>query len=213
MDDITALVDAERRALAAELQRLDPARWHTPSLCAGWQVRDVVVHLLMPYEMPAVRFFAAMLRSRFDFDRVAQGWVRRNPVPEARLPERLLATATRRFSAGGPAAELSHLVIHGLDVRHPLGIGWPAGRSAGVVLDSLMAPRAAGFVARGLLDGLSFVATDAEWRRGGGAEVRGPAAALITTVAGRPAGAAALTGEGAAILRDRLAQAASPTAR
>lgn len=36
----------QRRRLAALLAQLDDAQWATPSRCAGWSVRDVVVHLI-----------------------------------------------------------------------------------------------------------------------------------------------------------------------
>ena len=69
--DVDARVHAERMHLLSVLEGLDEARWAKPSLCAGWSVRDLVVHLLMPYEVTPPRFLLLMLRARFDFDRAA----------------------------------------------------------------------------------------------------------------------------------------------
>jgi uncharacterized protein (TIGR03083 family) len=210
MDDFAAMVEVERRELADFLDSLDAAQWRAPSLCAGWQIRDVVVHVLMPYEMSAPRFLLAMARCRFDFDEVARQWVRRNPIPEGQLPQRLRATAQRRFAAGGPAAPLAHLVIHGLDIRQPLGDRRPLPpRPAEILLDQLMSPKAGKLVPGSRVDGLAFVATDIDWRHGRGAEVVGRAADLILAIAGRPATVGALTGEGADRFRRRLVPAAA----
>lgn len=42
MNDVWPLVHAEREALIAFLDSLEPAQWDEPSLCAGWSVHDVV---------------------------------------------------------------------------------------------------------------------------------------------------------------------------
>jgi uncharacterized damage-inducible protein DinB len=55
-EEIEARVDVERQRLLAVLEGLDAAAWQAPSLCAGWSVRDLVVHLLMPYELSVPRF-------------------------------------------------------------------------------------------------------------------------------------------------------------
>ena len=41
-DDIWPIVHHERAALAADLASLTEPQWTTPSLCAGWTVRDVL---------------------------------------------------------------------------------------------------------------------------------------------------------------------------
>lgn len=46
--DVWAAIDEERRALVADLARIDAGQWETPSLCAEWKVRDVVGHLVFP---------------------------------------------------------------------------------------------------------------------------------------------------------------------
>src|SRR3712207_3523954 len=66
--DLRRLLAAETAALTGLLDELDEAGWNTPSLCAGWRVREVVVHLLMPYELSLPRFLLRMATARFSFD-------------------------------------------------------------------------------------------------------------------------------------------------
>ena len=71
MDEVEALVELERQALLEVLEQLDERQWDTPSLCTGWRVREVVVHLLMPYELPAPAFLLRLAAARFRFDTMA----------------------------------------------------------------------------------------------------------------------------------------------
>ena len=209
-DDVDLRVLRERERLLAVLEGLDDAGWRTPSLCTGWTVRDVVVHLLMPYELSVPRFLALMARSGFRFDRAADRWARTDDRSPADVVSALQDTEHRTFEAGpgAPAeAPLSHLVIHAEDVYRPLGVPSPTDpEDAGIALGQLIGRRA---LAPALLDGLAFTATDTDWRHGTGATVSGPATALLTTLAGRPAALDELTGEGVPEVRARLRTAAA----
>jgi len=209
-DDVDLRVRRERARLLAVLEGLDEAGWRTPSLCAGWSVRDVAVHLLMPYELSVPGFLALMVRSGFRFDRAADRWVRRDRRSPTEVVPALRDTEHRTFEAGPGApveAPLSHLVIHAQDVYRPLGVPSPTDpEDAGIALGQLTGRRA---LAPGLLDGLAFTATDTDWRYGSGAAVSGPATALLTTLAGRPAALDDLTGEGVPEVRARLGSAAT----
>lgn len=49
-----SVMRSERRGLAELLASLTDEQWETPSLCAGWRVRDVAAHLaLVPLTMLA----------------------------------------------------------------------------------------------------------------------------------------------------------------
>jgi uncharacterized protein (TIGR03083 family) len=209
-DDVDLRVRRERERLLTVLVGLEADQWRTPSLCAGWTVRDLAVHLLMPYELSVPRFLALMARSRFRFDRAADRWARSDPRSPAQVVAALRDTEHRRFEAGpgAPAeAPLSHLVIHAQDVYRPLGVPSPTDpEDAGIALDQLTGRRA---LAPGLLDGLAFAATDTDWRHGTGPAVSGPATALLTTLAGRPAALGELTGDGVPQVRARLGSAAT----
>jgi uncharacterized protein (TIGR03083 family) len=210
-DDVDLRVRRERERLLTVLEGLDAGQWRTPSLCAGWTVRDVVVHLLMPYELSVPRFLALMVRSGLRFDRAADRWARDDPRSPAQAVAALRDTGHRRFEAGpgAPAeAPLSHLVIHAQDVYRPLGVPSPTDpEDAAIALDQLTGRRA---LAPALLHGLAFAATDTGWRHGTGLPVTGPATALLTTLAGRPAALDDLTGDGVPEVRARLRPAAGP---
>src|SRR5215213_4099791 len=167
-DDVDLRVRRERDRLLTVLEGLDADQWRTPSLCAGWTVRDLVVHLLMPYELSVPRFLALMVRSGFLFDRAADRWARRDPRSPAQVVAALRDTEHRRFEAGprAPAeAPLSHLVIHAQDVYRPLGVPSPTDPdNARIALEQLTGPRGRGSLAPGILDGVSYTATDVEWR-------------------------------------------------
>ncbi|HEY5882600.1 MAG TPA: maleylpyruvate isomerase family mycothiol-dependent enzyme, partial [Nakamurella sp.] len=68
MREIWPLIHAERAALADDLTGLDDSGWATPSLCAGFTVREVLAHLTATGSLGAIRWFAGVLRCRFDFD-------------------------------------------------------------------------------------------------------------------------------------------------
>jgi uncharacterized protein (TIGR03083 family) len=209
-DDVDLRVRREWERLLAVLEGLDDAGWRTPSLCTGWTVRDLVVHLLMPYELSVPRFLALMARSGFRFDRAADRWARTDGRSPADVVSALRDTEHRTFEAGpgAPAeAPLSHLVIHAEDIYRPLGVPSPTDpEDAGIALGQLIGRRA---LTPALLDGLAFTATDTDWRHGTGATVSGPATALLTTLAGRPAALDELTGDGVPEVRARLRAAAA----
>jgi uncharacterized protein (TIGR03083 family) len=187
------------------LEHLPAEQWNAPSLCAGWRVRDVVSHLLMPYELTAPRFMAAMVVNRFDFDRVANTWALRDHRSSTELIDGLRTHGRFRVPGAGPDGELTHLVIHGLDLSYPLGkpVAITA-EAANRTLDLLFTPKARGVVKPERLAGLSFAATDTGWQRGDGPRVEGPAAALILAITGRTAALPDLTGTGAAVLRRHI---------
>lgn len=62
-------IAAERGRVADLVADLSEADLATTSLCAGWSVREVAQHLLMPLVTPLPVVMIAMARSRFDFDR------------------------------------------------------------------------------------------------------------------------------------------------
>jgi uncharacterized protein (TIGR03083 family) len=206
-EDVDASVRAERERLIGVLERLDEAQWAAPSLCAGWSVRDLVVHLLMPYELSVPRFLVLLARARFSFDRLADRFARTDGRPPSEVVAALRATEGRVFNVPGAPVEapLSHLVCHAEDVYRPLGIPSPTELSnVVIVLDELTRPGSRANFVPGLRDGLALSATDAQWRSGEGLEVSGPAAALMTTVIGRTAALDELSGEGVDLLRARL---------
>jgi uncharacterized protein (TIGR03083 family) len=198
------LVETECATLISFLEGRPAQQWNAHSLCAGWRVRDVVSHLLMPYELTTPRFMAAMVVNRFDFDRVANTWVLRDHRSPAELVDGLRTHGRFRVPGAGTEGELTHLVVHGLDLSYPLGEPLAiTAEAANRTLDQLFTPKARAVVKPERLEGLSFAATDTGWQRGDGPRAEGPAAALILAIAGRTAALRDLTGAGAAALRSR----------
>lgn len=189
---------AERDRLVMALADIPEADWHTPSMCAGWTVRDTVAHLLMPYELSIKGLLAGMVRSKLRFDRFGDSWARQ----DSRAPDRLLAALNtiddRRF--GGPGvpkvAGLSHLVSHGGDIYRPLGVDHVVDDVAARITLEELVGRGRRSLPTGILDARRFRATDIDWSHGAGPEVSGPAAALIITLLGRDAALHELHGDG-----------------
>jgi len=202
------MISSERRDLADLVESLTPEQLATPSLCGDWTVQQVAAHLLMPMSVPLPRFVLAAVRARGNFDvandRVTRAFAQR---PAADIAAGLRAKADHRFHPPGfgHEAPLTELLIHGQDLRRPLGLSWtfpPDGLT--VALDMLAGPKAhRGFVPRGRLDGLRFEASDVDWSRGDGPLVRGPGASLAYAMSGRPVALAELTGDGVDVLRGR----------
>ena len=76
--DLMPTIAAERRAFGDVLDGLSEPDWEKPSLCAGWRVREVVAHMIMPLRLSAPRFVGEMLRSRGNFARMADRVARRD---------------------------------------------------------------------------------------------------------------------------------------
>lgn len=202
VSQIPALVDEERTLLITDLTGLTEQQWNTPSLCAGWTVRDVTAHLLMPYELSVPAFLTKMIAARFSFDRLADRWARDDPRSSQELIAALAATSAKKFNVPGAneAAPLCHLLAHGEDIRRPLGIrGQTNAESSNAAL-----PQLTRFAKSELVEGLRFQSTDTDWSSGQGQLVTGTASALIVTLSGRPAAADELSGGGADEIRTRL---------
>jgi uncharacterized protein (TIGR03083 family) len=208
--DVFRRTAANRRRAADLLAGLTAEQWGTPSLCAGWTVRVLAGHLLMPVELPFGRLAVAVVRSRGSLDRAVDTASRRLARrPPAELVAALRAGADARVAPPflGAAGPVTHASDHLRDAARPLGSAVsPPPDDWGFVLDFLTSPPARhGFVPRGRLTGLALRAGDLGRRWGDGAELAGPAEALAMAAAGRAAALADLTGDGVAILQARLA--------
>jgi uncharacterized protein (TIGR03083 family) len=203
--DYFPVIAAERRAVADMLDELSPQQWETASLCAGWSVRHVAAHLSVVLTHGMGTFLVAAIRAGGNLDRANCIVVAREaarPIPD--IVGDLRANADSRFTPPtfGSEAPLTEVLLHGEDMRVPLGIAddRPAERWQGA-LNLLLSPKGRrGFAAKGVPT-LRYVATDTEWVHGSGDEIRGPAGALALTVSGRPARLGELSGPGLATVR------------
>src|ERR671916_41265 len=80
LDDVWRSIDSERLSLADLLDDLSPAEWETPSLCTGWLVRDVAVHLTQAH-LGYRDALVAAVRARGSFDRMIRDAARRTGPP------------------------------------------------------------------------------------------------------------------------------------
>lgn len=205
MRDLTALVVQERAELADLLEDLTPQQWEASSLCAGWSVRDVALHVVGYEDLSAVALLPRLARTPL------RPW-RLNEVvlaeQAATPPEAVVARIRARLEPRGATAwfggrvGLTDAMVHQQDVRRPLGLPRviPAGRLRPALTFALTAPPLRG-AWRGR--GVRLVATDCDWAFGRGPEARGPGEAVLMTLAGRHGVAAELTGPGAAVLQRR----------
>ena len=186
--DLQAAVAAEFTWLAEVLDGLSDLAWDTPSLCAGWRVREVVAHMTMAVRYGPPEFYAELNASKGDFtllsNRVA---ARDGALPTTTLVSNLRDDAMHAWipPGGGLIGALTHVVIHGLDITVPLGVARPASdETVLAVLDHLTL--AGGHTNFGFeLDRLCLQATDTNWTFGSGTPMSGTATDLALLVTGR----------------------------
>jgi uncharacterized protein (TIGR03083 family) len=208
MGDVWRRVAEERVMLADELGGLAPADWDRASRCRGWRVRDVVGHVVYLAEaryggwaLDTVRYGRGVLANRA-LDVIARRLGSEDPHA---LLDRLRAAAGGHFRAPGapPAAALGEVVVHGEDVRRPLGLPTPGRDPDGLVPLLRLYRRVGWFFTRAGSRGLRLVATDTDWAAGSGPELRGPALELLLAMAGRAPSDDRLAGDGVTVLYSR----------
>ncbi|TYP87637.1 maleylpyruvate isomerase family mycothiol-dependent enzyme [Blastococcus xanthinilyticus] len=203
---LMALARAEREDLRDLLSGLTEEQWRAPSLCAGWSVRDVVAHMLSYEELDRRRLAQRFTRGRFRVDRInalgLQEYAACTPAELVTLLGDHLTPAGLTAGMGGAIA-LTDGMIHQQDIRRPLGLprSISAERLVPALRTALFAPTLLGVLR---VRDVRLVATDIDWTFGRGPEVRGPAEAVLMTVAGRRGIAAELSGPGQERVARRL---------
>lgn len=196
-------VQAERARLTDDLESSTPRDWATPSLCPGWDVHDVLAHLVDSARTSRIRFATRMVLVRFDFDADnATGIAReRRTDPRETLAAMRAAVPLTRSPIAPRPTRLVEAIVHGEDIRRPLGIAatYAPDAVAAALAYQVKTPTAFGG-GRERVDGLRLVATDTEFDRGAGTVVRSRAVDLLLAVSGRAVSAAAFDGPGAAQL-------------
>ena len=65
------VITGQRLSLADLLEDLSTAEWESPSLCAGWRIRDVAAHVAMAPQVPGIwSMVADGVRARGSFHRL-----------------------------------------------------------------------------------------------------------------------------------------------
>ncbi len=200
-------IAALRAELIDQLVELPAERWDEPSRCPGWRIRDVIAHMILPERFSPLGGLLGMARAGFSLRRLLHtDAIRRGSVPLEDLVASFREAVNRRVPPPGrtPQHLLDDLYVHARDIRRPLGLMAPEGspsRSTAVLLGvatTVATDSGLGVPAR--IAGLRLTATDIEWSHGDGAEVRGPAEALILAMTGRDVVHPELAGPGVALL-------------
>jgi uncharacterized protein (TIGR03083 family) len=187
-DSIWRHIDDQRSNLADLFDGIDDARWSTPSLCDGWTVRDVAVHLTHSH-MSMPRMIAEAARAGFRFNTMIHQAAVRDPMTPRQAAETLRAMCGSRKHPPGTAERdpLMDTLVHGQDIAVPLGIDWPMPADAAAAAAERLWAMRWPFNPRRKLPSVEFVATDAELRLGQGPRVEAPIRDILMVFAGRPA--------------------------
>lgn len=206
MTNIWPTVHVERQALIEDLTHITPKQWAAPSLCAEWDVHDVVAHLVATAKVTHWKFTKHFIAAGFDFDRANA-----NEVADERRSDpadTLAAFRAVQFRTSSPPApkdtRLVEAFLHGEDIRRPLGIARDYPTTDVVRALRLQARTKVGLGGgKERVAGLNLTATDTDFTLGNGPLVRGPAISLLLAVSGRRVALADLEGPGATVLADR----------
>jgi uncharacterized protein (TIGR03083 family) len=201
-----AMIHAERKALVTTLEGLTPEQWDSASLCAGWTVRFLATHVLAGAEQTPGHFLRGMTVTGFRFNAFMERDARsRAQLSPQQIIDRLRQRTTTTNHPPAPVmAMLGEVVVHGEDIRRPAGLpGTVADDAANACLQMYTK---ASFPVGGKkrIGGLRLVTTDTGWSYGAGPEVSGPALSLLLAMTGRAAGLDELSGDGAALLGQRV---------
>lgn len=200
------MIRAERGRLADDLEALRPAEWSAPTLCADWSVEDVVAHLTAGASVGRWGWLRSIAGAGFrpavhNARRLAE---HRGPTPAQTLDRFRGVVDSRIAPTGDLWAWLGEVVVHGSDVREPLGIRTAPDPDAVLVVAEGYVRRDFAVASRSTAKGLRLVATDSSFRAGDGPTVEGTTLDLVLAMAGRPTAASRLRGDGAPLLVERL---------
>ena len=204
-DDVWRAIDDQRRRLVDLLEDLSDQEWEHPSLCQGWTVRQVAAHVALQNTT-----WSALPRGVLEA--IRRGGMNRAihavACRHAERPTGEIITEIRdRIGVWHPLPTLTYresaidYLVHPQDIAIPLERHLPMPADAAVVAAERVWTSPRMFHARKSFAGYRFVATDAAWIAGTGAEVTGPIGALLLLLTGRSAGLARLSGPGADALQ------------
>jgi uncharacterized protein (TIGR03083 family) len=206
LTDVWPVVHTERQALADDLEHLTVDQWATPSLCAGWDIHDVLAHLVETAKTTPLRFLVGFAAAGFDFDKSnANGIAAERAADPAATLAALRAVRLRTSSPLAPRdTRLVETFVHGEDIRRPLGIGRdypPASVVRAIRYQARTSAAVGGSKAR--VAGVTLSATDIDFTFGSGPVVEGAAISLLLAACGRSSALADLTGPGVGVLAGR----------
>ena len=193
MTDTTQLrsqIAAEQEDFVELLRGLSEEQLATPSLCAGWSVREVAIHVAWHIHLRPSAYlkdvvqFGAFGGARFETKLLEREGAR----PNTDLIGWLASPAQVNEN------NLGELIVHQQDVRRPLGAERTIASDRLVwALDYCLTRKGGGYFGIGggsykRAHDLRLVATDIGWTGGTGHEVRGPGEAILMAINGRDVG-------------------------
>jgi uncharacterized protein (TIGR03083 family) len=211
-DEMTMMWD-EVADIGVLLHELDDDAFDPPSLCQGWAVRDVLGHIGAGHTTPFPSMLARIAKYGFNVTKASfsesKQFFADKSVEEIRRfwDEVMVAQHPRKGIAKlipAKAEFLDHL-IHNQDIRRPTRKTRqiPEARLRHA-LDLVRSESNPLFNPKKTVAGLKLVATDVAWSGGEGPAVEGPGEAIVLAAAGRKAALAEVTGDGVAVLKERL---------
>lgn len=198
-------IHAERRQMAETWTAMSSGQWTAQSWCQGWSVQDTAGHIVAAAEQTPPNFYKELASAGFRFNVFTDRGARRlGAVGPDELVRRLRArTSTTNHPPAPVMAMLGEIVVHGEDIRRPLGLKHqPPDEALVAVADSWKNSNLL-IGSKRRITGLRLRATDTEWVHGDGPEVSGPLLSLILAMTGRKDVHPDLTGEGVAELARR----------
>jgi uncharacterized protein (TIGR03083 family) len=203
--DVWRYIGSERSDLADTWESLTPEQWGAASWCEGWSVQDVAGHLVASAEQTPPNFIKEFAGAGFRFNVFAERGAKRcASAGPSELVRRLRArTSTRNHPPGPVDAMLGEVVVHGDDLRRPLGLSHQSPEAALVIVADSWKKTNVLIGSKKRIEGLRLAATDSPWAYGDGPEVSGPLQSLVLAMTGRKQVLDDLSGDGVAILATR----------
>lgn len=205
------LARRERAAIAEDLAQLTDEQWRHGTLCSEWDVEDVVAHLTAAASLNQWQWLRSMIGARFRPDvhndrRLAE---HRGATPAETLELFTAIIESTTAPSSDTAAFLGEILVHGQDIRIPLGLSRAPGIDALTPVAEFFAARDFAVASKSNIAGLSLEAVDGPFRAGDGPLVRGSTHDLVMAMAGRPATVDALEGPGVPTLRQAITSAST----
>lgn len=204
--DAWEAIHRARRELARDLAGFDEGQWRHPTLCGQWDVEHVVAHLTAAASVGRWAWMRSIVLAGF---RPAVHNERRlrdhlGTTPEDTLDRfRAVIDSTVAPTKDLPAY-LGEVIVHGEDIRHPLGLPSSSDAEAVTEVAEFYVSRNFTVNSKTTAAGLALRATDGPFRAGAGPEVAGPTLALVMAMAGRRSHFDQLAGDGLPRLAERL---------
>ncbi len=204
-DETWQYIHHERAEMSRTLGSLSAEQWASPSWCLGWSVRQTTGHIVAATEQTPLHFYKELIAAGFRFNLFTERGVRRlADVEPHELVRRLQARTTTTNHPPAPVtAMLGEIIVHGEDIRRPLGLTHqPPLPAVQAVADSWKRSNLL-IGSKRRIAGLCLRASDTDWTHGEGPEVSGPLLSLVLAMSGRTGSHGDLAGDGIAVLAGR----------